>query len=528
MQRRSRRQPPEGDYAGVVRFYCHYPRWPTETPLSKPLSHPLLTKTPLALGTMLFVLGVPYASPRLASFRVTKAPWDHAARAPVAAVTDVPRPIATVGEQKLAATENEATVTNALPAEKRAAAVDVDALAKELGTLAIEDATGHALDFYYAKLARTIAREPGAITRILHYGDSVITADLISGTMRRLTQAKFGDAGHGFILLANPWEWYFHNDVSHSASEGWSANRITGPLVGDGNYGLGGVSFHTTGEATAWFSTKREGDYGRKVSRFLVYYLEQPWGGDVYLSIPGREAVTLSTRGPKKASRARAIEVPDGAGQLSIRTWGNGDVRMFGVALERDVPGAVYDALGANGARIRLWDAMNESAWAAQLALREPALIILQYGTNESEDDDFNLDTYKAALDRTLTKLEKAAPGVSILIASPLDRAERGEGGKLRTKPVIMKLVEAQQEAAAEHHMAFWDTFFAMGGEGSMARWVKATPQLGGWDFTHPTPKGAEIIAELLFKALNAGYVAYASTHHGAPDLPGEPADGGR
>ena len=472
---------------------------------------------------MIAVLAVPYlplGSPALRRFRVAQAPWDATVdvAVPGSAEPLVPKPTPVVGDQKLGATANEETVSNALPDKPEP--IDESALAKKLGSLAIDDATGHALDPYYASLAKTIAKEPGAVTRILHYGDSVITADLVSGTMRRLEQAMFGDSGHGFILLANPWEWYFHNDVSHSASEGWSANRITGPLVSDGAYGLGGVSFHTTGTASAWFSTKSQGDYGRKVSRFDVYYLEQPWGGDVYLVVPGRAAEKLSTRGPKKVSRVHSVTVPDGAGQLSIRTWGNGDVRMFGVALERDVPGVVYDALGANGARIRLWDSMSEENWTEQLELRKPALVILQYGTNESEDDDFRLETYEPALDRVLTKVAKAAEGVPILVVSPLDRAERGPGGKLRTKPVILKLVEAQKQAAARHHVAFWNTFEAMGGEGAMAKWVNAKPQLGGWDFTHPTPLGAEAIASLLFHALNAGYVAYASTHPGAPPLP--------
>jgi lysophospholipase L1-like esterase len=68
--------------------------------------------------------------------------------------------------------------------------------------------------------------------------------------------------------------------------------------------------------------------------------------------------------------------------------------------------------------------------------------------------------------------------------------------------------------------MAFWNTFEAMGGEGSMGRWVKATPQLGAWDYTHPTPLGAEAIADLFFKALTSGYVAYASRTEGAPKMP--------
>jgi lysophospholipase L1-like esterase len=482
--------------------------------------HPLLGRTTAALSVMLFALALPYASPRLRRLRVARAPWDPA---PVTEVTlqgaVVPRPVPTVGEQPLPPTTNEGTISNALPEEARRAPLDPEVLAKTAGSLGIEDPTGHALDGFYASLAKTIAKEDGAITRILHYGDSVITADLISGTMRRMMQAKFGDSGHGFILLANPWEWYFHNDVSHHASDGWTANRITGPLSGDGIYGLGGVSFHTQGEASAWFSTKSQGEYGLRVSRFDIYYLEQPWGGDVHVIVPGRPPEKLSTRGPKKVSRVHSVDVPDGPGQMTIHTWGDGDVRMFGVALEREEPGVVYDALGANGARIRLWDAMGEGHWREQLALRKPALVVLQYGTNESEDDDFRGETYEAALERTLTKIEAAAEGASILVLSPLDRAERGEGGKLRTKPIIVRLVEIQRKEALAHHMAFWNTFEAMGGEGSMGRWVKATPQLGAWDYTHPTPLGAEAIADLFMKALTTGYVAYASRTEGAPRI---------
>jgi lysophospholipase L1-like esterase len=489
-------------------------------PGNEPPRHPLLGRTSGTLVVMLSLLLLPYASPRLVRLRLARAPWDKTTElAPVTIDRAVvPKPAPTVGEQALEATNNEATVSNALP--EKAAPLDPAVLAKTAGSLGIEDPTGRALDGFYKSLGKTIAKEDGAVTRILHYGDSVITADLISGTMRRTMQAKFGDAGHGFILTANPWEWYFHNDVSHHASDGWTANRITGPLSGDGIYGLGGVSFHAKGEATAWFSTKSQGDYGLNVSRFDIYYLEQPWGGDVHVIVPGREPEKLSTRGPKKVSRVHSVEVPDGPGQMTIHTWGDGDVRVFGVALERDVPGVVYDALGANGARIRLWDAMSEQHWADQLALRQPALVVLQYGTNESEDDDWKEGTYEAALDRTLTKIQRAAPDTSFLVVAPLDRAVKGEGGKLVTKPVILKLVDIQRRLALAHSMGFWNTFEAMGGEGSMGRWFQAKPQLGGADYTHPTPLGAEAIADLLYKALTTGYVAYASRHEGAPKLP--------
>ena len=49
-----------------------------------------------------------------------------------------------------------------------------------------------------------------------------------------------------------------------------------------------------------------------------------------------------------------------------------------------------------------------------------------------------------------------------------------------------------------------------MGGEGSMARWFKVRPQLGGGDLTHPTPRGAEVLGDLLSDALVRAYEARA------------------
>ncbi|MFO0676478.1 MAG: hypothetical protein U0169_08090 [Polyangiaceae bacterium] len=162
--------------------------------------------------------------------------------------------------------------------------------------------------------------------------------DFISGTLRRRFQEKFGDSGHGFMFVARPWDWYFQNDVNHTASEGWSINRIVGPLVGDGMYGLGGVSFHANGPASASYSTVSAGDFGRKVSRFDVYYLEQPRGGDLAL----RRRAT--SREDLDGGREQDVEGPlvHRAGRRSLvhapRAQGNGDVRVFGVILERDTP----------------------------------------------------------------------------------------------------------------------------------------------------------------------------------------------
>lgn len=473
------------------------------------MTHPLAGKTSAALGVMLVLLAVPYAHPRLASLRVVPAPWE--ARAPEPdiepEVSDAQAaPTATQGETELAASENEATVTNALPDKPTPPPAPPSDLGKAKEGVAIDDPSGHALDAFYARLERTKGKEPGAVTRILHYGDSVLTSDYVSGTVRRRLQAELGDAGHGFILVAKAWEWYFHNDVTQGASDGWRSSRVTGPFTADKMYGIGGVSFVGRPGASAWYGTAKGQTYGKNVSRFDVYYMTTPTGGDVELAVDGR-AERFSTKGEEKVSRIQSFTVPDGEARLSLKVL-SGAPRLFGVALERDVPGVVYDALGANGGRGDLLGAMDGEHWREQMALRDPALVILHYGTNESSGGMVKRETYEAALRALVDKVKAAAPRASVLVVAPLDRAEKDERtGALRTKPVIKRLVECQKKVAAEAGVGFWNLYEAMGGEDSMAAWVKRG--LGGSDLTHPSPRGAEVLGGLLSDALLAGFESW-------------------
>jgi lysophospholipase L1-like esterase len=476
--------------------------------------HPLSGKTARTLLVMATALAVPYASPELRALRVAPAPWDHAAAGtedlPAAQAATAPA-VPTTGEQALPASENTPTINNALPVETRISLPDIDPMVRAtLRTVPIVDPTGHVLDPFFEQLARTDRKEAGAVTRILHYGDSTIASDYVSGTLRRRLQARFGDAGHGFILIANPWEWYFHNDVAHSSEGEWKASRLAGPITSDGMYGLGGVSFTSYGGGVAWFGTAGKGDYGRRVSRFDLYYLEQPLGGEVELAVRGQPAERFSTRGDAKASRVRSVHVEDGESRLSVRALGGGPVRLFGVALEREQPGIAYDALGSHAAMAVYWQRQNKAHWRDQLALRGAALIVFQYGTNESDLWRLDRAEYEAALADLLDELRDVAGGAPVLVVAPLDRAEQKDG-KLVTKRVILDLVAIQERVARAHGAAFWSAFEAMGGEGSMARWMRARPQLGGGDLTHPTPLGAEVLGAMLGDAIVASYDAWRS-----------------
>ncbi|MFO0667156.1 MAG: GDSL-type esterase/lipase family protein [Polyangiaceae bacterium] len=480
-----------------------------------------MSKPTAAVGVLLVLLAIPYLSPKLARFRTISIPGAPSAAAVATTTPAAPAPPPTVGDQALGASENRSSVANALP--DKPVVVDPEVLAKTAGSVAIEG--DEAMHAFYMHLADTISKKDKAVTRVLHYGDSVITSDYVSGTLRRKLQTRFGDAGHGFILVANAWEWYFHNDVMHYASSGWTANRISGPLAKNAEYGLGGAVFRGVPGSSATFGTASSGTYGRKVSHFDVYYLAQPGGGDIEVKVSGEAPQTFSTKDEDAGSAHAAIhrvDVADGEAKMTLRAAGRGELKVYGVALERDAPGVVVDALGALGARMKMWEPVPEEHLREQFDLRKPALIVLQFGTNESEDGGINAPEYEKTLSTVLQKWKRAAVGASILVASPLDRAERDANGRLRSNRVLMKIVDLQQKIAAKEGVAFWNTWKAMGGEGSMGRWLNAKPQLCSGDLTHPTPAGAEVIGDLFYKALAAGYAGWSSNQKGAPPLPAE------
>jgi lysophospholipase L1-like esterase len=442
--------------------------------------------------------GVLEVTPALARFRLFgKRPAQEAAVA-VAQVA----PASSVGESQLGL---ETKAPAAAPGDTRLGAAEAsEARALEQAPpVPLLDPTGKALDGFFRALARSERKTPGAITRIAHFGDSIIVSDYVSGTLRRKLQERFGDAGHGFVLMANAWPAYFHNDVSRYATAGFNVSRIVGPYAADGFYGLGGVSFSTPPNVLSRVGTMDKGDYGRKVSSFTLYYLEQPGGGSLELSVDGGPAQELSTKGPTIASKTHTIEVPDGEHQLSVQTK-RGTSRLFGIVLERKGPGVVLDALGVQGARIRFMDKQDDQHWADQLKLRQPDLIVYQFGANESTDGFlYSMQDYHRTMRDVLEQGKRALPDSSCLVIGAMDRAAK-VGDEIVSLRVMPDLLANQKKAALDAGCAFFDTWSAMGGARSMPRWVKKG--LGQADLTHPTSVGAEIIGTWIYRALLQSY----------------------
>lgn len=405
------------------------------------------------------------------------------------------------------ATPESAALKNARgPIGGQEAPLDMPAIVAEASPVDILDPTGNSLDDFFASLVKTQQKKDNAITRIAHFGDSIVVSDYISGTLRRKLQETFGDAGHGYMLIANAWPAYFHNDVFRFATKGFRVSRIVGPVVKDGLYGLGGVTFRADSGLIAEFGTTPDGDFGTKVSRFELSYLARPHGGEFEVSVDGEVHSEVDSAAEETEVRRLIIDVEDGPHRFQLRTR-KGESRFFGVVLERQVPGVVLDALGVQGARIRFLDKQDDDHFAQELKWRNPNLVVYQFGANESGDGyAYPMDEYSATMKEVIRQGQRALPESSCLIIGAMDRARRIDGVTSSMK-IIELIVREQESAAKELGCAYFDTYNAMGGWGSMPSWVKRG--LGQADMTHPSGVGAIRIGNWIYGALMKRYGEY-------------------
>ena len=135
--------------------------------------------------------------------------------------------------------------------------------------------------------------------------------------------------------------------------------------------------------------------------------------------------------------------------------------------------------------------------------------MIVNYGTNEADFAEFVDKQYEKELREAIRRLRAALPEASILIMSPMDRGHKNGAGEIETMPTIPRIVEMQRRVARETGCGFFDTFHAMGGDGTMARWYTAQPRLVSADFIHPYPAGGKIIATVFAREIISGLNRY-------------------
>jgi lysophospholipase L1-like esterase len=395
--------------------------------------------------------------------------------------------------------------------------------------------------------AQPVERPPRAApaprpARILVLGDSHTASDLFTGAMRRDLQARFGDAGAGLVFPARPWPSYRRDEVV-VRGEGWTPLRVTARERRVDHYGLAGVALECAPETICTAELEpRDPAPGAvadaaaaapaPVGLALVgasppdaapaqdaelWLLARPDGGTLDVALDDVLLATVSTRADAAAPLYVPLALPPGSFRLRLATRGDGAVRVFGVVLERGRSGGgvVVDALGINGARARDQLAWDDALLRAHLARRDPDLVVLAYGTNESGDDQ-PLDRYAADLRRVVARLRDAAPRAACLLVGPTDRPERVRRVGWVPRARQEQINEAQRAIARDLGCAFFDTVAFQGGPLATVAWARAEPPLASRDHVHLTRLGYERLGAALVEAiladerLSAGVVAAA------------------
>jgi lysophospholipase L1-like esterase len=264
-----------------------------------------------------------------------------------------------------------------------------------------------------------------------------------------------------------------------------------------------------TAGALAWVSSAESGCSAR-FSRLELQFDRGPGLGKLTARIDQGAPLTIDTSAETPALGAWAQDLADGPHRLEVQAEGGAPVRLYGAVLERKGPGIVYEVHGVVGGHARDYvRTMNRELLLEQLRRREADLLVFQFGTNETEDDPYHHGELKRMLGELVARTREAAPQASCLVLTPYDRGVRKRSGKKGpSHPNIAKAVSEVRAAANEAGCALFDTYHAMGGQGTIARWVREHPPRAAGDRTHLTPLGAKTVGEILTKALLEAYEA--------------------
>jgi len=379
----------------------------------------------------------------------------------------------------------------------------------------ISDPSGQGMRHFYESLRRTALKDPGAVTRISHWGASVLGADGLTSTARRKLQALFGSAGRGWVNAARGSQWYHQKDVVYKES-GWTSKPVARGQLTPGLYGYGGVA----GFGVGWKGSKAS--YRVYADKMELYYRAKKKGGNIAIRVDDQEPIIVDTDTDSPEDRFVSIQAEgEGEHTFQIKAAGKKMNHVYGVTLETDGPGVVYDCIAMIGTRSSRLLNYDDEHLKGQIAHRKPDLMVLMYGGNEASDVGMNMATYKEKYRTVIQTMRAGRPEASCLIMSPTDHRERYRGRHI-TSRLLKKIMTVQRELATELGCAYFDMWSAMGGEGSITTWRKNRWTSG--DYVHMTKAGNRVLGAIVYKALVKGFADFVGRKKTAtPNKPNNP-----
>lgn len=375
--------------------------------------------------------------------------------------------------------------------------------------------------FSIADVSRVLEQASGErVVRVAFLGDSFIEGDIITGDVREQLQELYGGQGVGFVPMGNPLAisrptvvhkfggWTNHNLINKkSAPEGLQSRFFVS----------GTVSVPAGGAAWSEFRgtkfRKRLGAW----SRARIIFANSADGTTIDVAV--NDSITRQFT-PAASGQAQQIELA-GAGMSSLRVGVSSAAGFvgYGVVLEgaRGVEVDNYAIRSNSGMAIFGTDAIVNATIGRMLGYD---LVVLQWGLNAMDPEATSYNAYGTQLRRVINYVKACFPHSAVVVMSVGDRAVQREG-EFVTAPAVEAMVAVQRSAAEACGVAFWNTYAAMGGSGSMGTFVER-----GWaakDYTHLSYSGGRHIAKRFVAALVAAKNGRAASGFDNPGSALEP-----
>lgn len=344
--------------------------------------------------------------------------------------------------------------------------------------------------------------EKDQLIRVVHYGDSQIEGDRISGYLRDRLQELFGGSGAGLVPALQP---IGASSIFQKSSENWVRYAAFGTIEQKADHRRYGamlaVCKYEGEEAHIQFSKSNIG-YARNknISTVRIYYGQTD--GDCSVSLGGKSVPLPASKG------VQVVKLSFASLPSSFTLQFNGpSPEVYGIAMDGG-PGVTVDNVPMRGSSGTRFTAVEEAGFKKMMDLMQTRLILMEFGGNAlpSIKGPKNVENFKSEFKRQLEYMRKVAPDAAIITIGPADMSKSVDG-KLQTYPYLEEVNSALKEASFETGCAFWDMYGAMGGRNSMPSWVKQG--LAGKDYIHFTRGGSEKIAEIFTQALIDDYNAF-------------------
>ncbi len=333
--------------------------------------------------------------------------------------------------------------------------------------------------------------------RVAHWGDSIILGDIITEDIRLNLQQKYGGSGVGFVTM-NVDDYGMRVSTSVTFSDDWDDASLFKRNPGRLQYGIGAAVYRPKEGSWVKYEQTRFSRVKTYSRAYLFYRNGSPLCNIRYAINNGKtESLKLSS-----GSGVQRIQIPASYPIQSVKLefYGCTSVEFYGVSFEGD-KGVYVDNLPIRG---------NSGVGISEIPVnilkdfnsyQNIKLILLSFGVNIISPEHSEYSWYANRMEKTINQLKSALPNTSIVIIGVSDKASK-KGTRFVSEPGIEKLISVQEKLAEETGVAFWNLYEAMGGKNSVVDWVNAKTPLSSKDYTHFTPEGGKIVADLFVEAL--------------------------